>query len=46
MLACANIAEIKAAELMIYKTPVFGSTGKIGVRLAMSRAELDDLRSV
>lgn len=44
MLVCADIAEIKAAELMIYKTPVFQSSGKLGVRLAMSRAELDELR--
>lgn len=45
MLVCADIDEIRAADLMIYKTPVFRSSGKLGVRLAMSRAELDNLRS-
>jgi dihydroneopterin aldolase len=45
MMVCAHIDEIKAVELMIYKAPVFRSSGQLGVRLAMSREELDDLRS-
>lgn len=45
MMVCAHIDEIKAVELMIYKTPVLRSSGQLGVRLAMSRQELDDLRS-
>jgi dihydroneopterin aldolase len=45
MMVCAYIDEIKAVELMICKTPVLRSGGQLGVRLAMSREELDNLKS-
>lgn len=42
--ACARYTEIEAVSLMLWKTPVLGETGKLGVRLSVSAAALSRLR--
>ncbi|WP_017672767.1 dihydroneopterin aldolase [Blastomonas sp. AAP53] len=43
--ACAQYGEISGVELMVYKTPVLAGTGRLGVRLCIDRADLEQLRA-
>lgn len=42
--ACAVYAEIKGAVLHLYKRPVDGRSGRLGVRVAVDGAEFEALR--
>lgn len=41
--ACARYGEIKAVDLHVYKGPVLGGSGKLGVRLRLDRGDLEQL---
>jgi len=43
---CARYNSIEAVDIFVYKTPVLGKTGKLGVRLCLVRAELDRIEMI
>lgn len=43
--ACASYAEIDAVEISLRKTPVFGGSGSLGVRLTLESIDMANLRN-
>jgi len=42
---CVNYGEIKSVEVFLRKSPVFGSSGELGVRLEVDETDLTNLRA-
>ena len=42
---CAKYTEIKSVEVFLRKSPVFGSSGELGVRLEVDESDLNNLRT-
>lgn len=43
--ACASYAGIDAVEISLRKTPVFGGSGSLGVRLTLQSSDMANLRN-
>ena len=43
---CVKYNEIKSVEVFLRKSPVFGSSGELGVRLKIGEPDLTNLRTV
>ena len=43
---CVKYNEIKSVEVFLRKSPVFGSSGELGVRLVIGEPDLTNLRTV
>ena len=42
---CAKYSEIKSVEVFVRKSPVFESSGELGVRLEADESDLTNLRT-
>ena len=42
---CCKYSEIKSVEALLRKSPVFGSSGELGVRLEVDETDLTNLRT-